>query len=318
MVNHAVRQGYGHSGGPFTSSGQKSIQNRHAARFLYPVTTTSPQIDTQSSDDLIREAMPLVGHVVRSTLVRIPNHVDEGDLVGAGLVALVAAAKSYDPSRGASFHTYATNRVRGAVTDELRRADWASRSVRRRARELDELRSRFTAQLGREPSDDELAAGLGVGRGEIWKLRADLSRAMLLSLEGITINGDDVATDGRTPVAALEHRERIAYLRDAVEQLPDRLRTVVEGSFFHGRKMADLADELGVTESRVSQIRTEALGMLREALERSLDRDVAQPSESSRPGTARREAYFAAVAGHRSYLQRLSDISPLEPFTTAN
>jgi RNA polymerase sigma factor for flagellar operon FliA len=283
------------------------------------VTTSSPQIDTQSSDDMIREAMPLVGHVVRSALVRIPNHVDEGDLVGAGLVALVAAAKSYDASRGASFYTYATNRVRGAVTDELRRADWASRSVRRRARELDELRSRFTTELGREPSDDELAAGLGVGRTEIWKLRADLSRAMLMSLDGATQRGDDVATDSGTPVEVLEHRERIAYLRDAVEQLPDRMRTVVEGSFFQGRTMADIADELGVTESRVSQIRREALGMLREALERSLDWDLAQAATSrAGAGTARHEAYFAAVAGHRSYAQRLSDTPLTGPFSTAN
>ena len=282
------------------------------------MTTSSPQIDTHSTDDLVREAMPLVGHVVRSALVRIPSHVDEGDLVGAGLVALVAAAKSYDPSRGASFHTYATNRVRGAVTDELRRADWASRSVRRRARELEELRGRFTAELGREPTDDELAAGLGVGRAEIWKLRADLSRAILMSLDGLTQRGDDVATGNGTPVEVLEHRERVAYLRDAVAQLPERLRAVVEGSFFHDRTLADIAEELGVTESRVSQIRSEALGLLREALERSLDWEVAQPSPRPGAATARREAYFAAVAGHRTYVQRITDAAYVGPFTSAN
>jgi RNA polymerase sigma factor for flagellar operon FliA len=277
---------------------------------------------TPRDHDLVREAMPLVGHVVRSTLVRVPGHVDEDDLVGAGLAALVAAAKTYDASRGASFHTYATNRVRGAVLDELRRADWASRSVRRRARELDQLRTRFTTELGREPSDDELAAGLGVGRAEIWRLRADLSRAIVMSLDGITDdNGADGPTHGATPVEVLEHRERIAYLRDAVEQLPERLRSVVEGSFFHGRKMADLAEELGVTESRVSQMRTEALAMLREAMARYLDPDLTDgPAQATPTGAAaaRREAYLAAVASRSTYVQRLSEETPAAPSSAAH
>lgn len=288
-----------------------------------PGASPTPQPVATAEHAMVIEAMPLVGHVVRGALARVPSHVDEDDLVAAGLAALVAAAKTYDAARGASFHTYATRRVRGAVIDELRSADWASRSVRRRARELDQLHGRFLAELGREPSDDELAAVLGVGRAEIWKLRADLARAMVMSLDGTT---DHLGTEGPAaregaPVEVLEHRERIAYLRDAVEQLPERLRTVVEGSFFHGRKMTDLAQELGVTESRVSQMRTEALTLLRGALERFLDQDLGESGAGPRPDGAaavRREAYFAAVSARSSYAQRLTVDAPSAPFSTAN
>jgi RNA polymerase sigma factor for flagellar operon FliA len=271
---------------------------------VIPPTTPSPH-DTHH--DIVVEAMPLVGHIVRGALARVPRHVDDEDLVGAGLAALVAAAHAFDASRGASFQTYATNRIRGAVIDELRRCDWASRSVRRRARDLEKTREIFTNQLGRQPTDTELAAGLGVGLSEVRKLREDLARAVLVSLDGFSDGreGTDPATTA-TPLDVLEHREQLAYLRDAVAELPDRLRMVVEGSFFDGRRMADLATELGVTESRVSQMRTEALVLVREALERSLQPDVRACQTPSAGRGQRREAYFAAVAGRSTFRERVS------------
>ena len=261
---------------------------------------------------LIEQTMPLVGHLVREASYRLPAHVDRDDLVGAGLAALVRAARSYDAAHGTSFPQYATIRIRGAILDELRRTDWASRSVRRRAREHDEHRDRLTSLLGRPPNEAELAASLGVGRSEIATVQDDLHRAVIMSLEGLTDGNIDemLSSTTPTPPAVLEYRERLAYLEDAVAVLPHRLKAVVEGYFFGDRKMADIAADLGVTESRVSQMRAEALVLLRGALESTLDAEAAQATRHTGTAARRRQAYFAEVAARRTYDDRLSRPHP--------
>ncbi|HET7388207.1 MAG TPA: FliA/WhiG family RNA polymerase sigma factor [Nocardioidaceae bacterium] len=269
-------------------------------------------------DDLVRRSLPLVGHLVREMLSRVPGHVSRDDLMSAGMVALVQAAQAFDPSRGVSFSGYASTRIRGAVVDELRGLDWASRSVRRRAREIDEARNRLTATLGRSASDAEVAAALGIGRAEIDAHHEDMSRAAVMSLQGFGEEGiDDILpARGLTPVDVLEQRERIGYLHDAVENLPERLRTVVEGYFFADRPMAELAEELGVSESRISQLRAEAIVLLKGALNAALDPELV--AESDRPGgcaARRKQAYYASVAAHRSFSARLTPATPTQTYT---
>src|SRR5690349_7353455 len=128
--------------------------------------------------------MALVGHLVRESLSRLPGHVSRDDLTSAGLAALVQAARSYDESRGVPFTRYATTRIRGAIIDELLGVDWASRSVRRRARELDESRSRLASELGRPATDAELATATGMSVEEIAGNAEDVSRASVMSLQG--------------------------------------------------------------------------------------------------------------------------------------
>ena len=266
-------------------------------------------------EELVREHLPLVGYAVRETMSRIPGHVHRDDLASAGMYALVKAAQRYDADQGVPFARYATTRIRGAITDELRGMDWASRSVRRRAREIDEVRGRLTTQFGRPPTNGEVAATLGIGVDELAASQQDLLRAMVGSLTEVSERGEEglLPTGGPAPHEIVEHRERLAYLQDAVARLPERLRLVVEGYFLAERPMAELAEELGVSESRVSQMRAEALVLLRDALNSALEPDLV-PAHPNPGGVAarRREAYFAEVASHRSYVARLGD-SAREP-----
>ena len=263
---------------------------------------------TSTADELITANVPLVGHIVRETMGRLPAHVSRDDLSSAGLAALVQAARSFDASRGVPFVRYASTRVRGAIIDELRGIDWASRSVRRRARELDQTRSRLATELGRIPTPAEVASALGLTADEIAANDEDVSRAAVVSLQGFgeTTIDDLLPAGDLGPEQRLMQQERIGYLIDAVAELPERLRTVVQGYFFEERPMAEIADQLGVTESRVSQMRAEALVLLKDALNSALDPELV--TKGARPHGAaarRRESYFAAVAARSSVNARL-------------
>jgi len=259
-------------------------------------------------DELVRAHLPLVGHLVRELLYRIPAHINRDDLVSAGMTALVTAARGFDPGHGTPFGRFAAARIRGALLDELRGLDWASRSVRVKARRLAAAQQELTAALGRTPTSAELAGALGVTMEEIGAVKEDVQRAVVLSLQGFTAGtADDLVAD-RTPGPEdlLLHRERLGYLADAVAALPERLRIVVTGSFLEERSMAAIATQLGVTESRVSQLRAEALTLLRDGLNAQLD--PALLGKTRRPEgcvARRRDAYFAAVAGRGDLRSRL-------------
>lgn len=272
--------------------------------------TTSPDTTT---DELVRQTLPLVGHIVRDMLSRVPAHVSRDDLMSAGMMALVQAAQAFDPERGVSFSGYAATRIRGGIVDELRSLDWASRSVRRRARQVEEARNTLAVSLGRVATDQEVAAALGLGVAELAAHAEDMSRASVMSLQGFEegVVEEIAPANTVTPVDVLEKREQVSYLHDAVEQLPERLRVVVEGYFFGDRPMADIAAELGVTESRVSQLRAEAVALLKGALTTALEPDLA-PSHDRPEGCAarRKEAYYASVAAHRSFGSRLTQRAP--------
>ncbi|GGD21471.1 sigma-70 family RNA polymerase sigma factor [Nocardioides daphniae] len=243
--------------------------------------------------------MPLVGHIVREMAGRVPNHVSRDDLTSAGLVALVRAADSFEDERGVPFARYAATRIRGALIDELRSVDWASRSVRRRARDLEETRHQLAVALGRVPSNAEVASATGMSLDEVIANDDDVARAQVLSLQGAPEDALDelVPADTATPEQLALHRERLTYMVEAVAELPERLRIVVTEYFLAERPMTEIAEQLGVSESRVSQIRAEALSLLREALNRELDPHlVAAPSRPEGCAARRRESYFAAVA----------------------
>src|SRR5205823_5398532 len=129
-------------------------------------------------EDLVRAHLPLVGHLVRELLGRVPAHVSRDDLVSAGMAALATAAKGFDAGRGTPFSAFATARIRGALLDELRGLDWASRSVRSRARRIDAAQQELTATLGRTPTQQELAESLGIAVDELHAVDGDVQPAM--------------------------------------------------------------------------------------------------------------------------------------------
>ena len=259
-------------------------------------------------EQLIRENMPLVGHLVREMLFKVPAHVHRDDLASAGYAALVTAARSFDTGRGIPFGRFAAVRVRGALLDELRSMDWASRSVRARARRADVARQELTAQLGRTPSPAELAELLGVGVSELATVDDDVQRAAVLSLQGFTAGTaeDMVTEDSMNPEETLLHRERIGYLHDAVAVLPERLRFVVEASFLQERPLAEVAADLGVTESRVSQLRTEALALLKDGLSTHMEQQDAGSAKGDGCVARRRAAYAAQIASRSTMASRLA------------
>ncbi len=254
-------------------------------------------------DELICANTALVGHIVRETMSRVPSHVNRDDLSSAGLLALVQAAHSFDESRGVPFSRYASTRIRGALLDDLRSVDWASRSVRRRARDLDATRAQLAAALRRPATDAEVAASAGLAVEEVVANSDDVARASILSLQA----GDDsdltenFASNTPTPEQHLEHKERLAYLVEAIAELPERLRTVVEQYFIAERPMAEIAEALGVTESRISQIRAEALVLLRDGINSQLSPEmVTAHSREGGRADRRRTAYFDAVAARHA------------------
>lgn len=265
-------------------------------------------LDPAERERLVREHMPLVSHVVREVLSRVPSHVSREDLTSAGLLALVQVVRSYDPARGVPLGRYAAQRIRGAILDELRGLDWASRSVRRRQRELDRVRAQLTNTLRRSPTVAEVTATTGLSAAEIATQDDDVCRASVLSLQGFGPTGLDDVVPSRLPDPGEELviRERLAYLHDAIDLLPERLRTVVRGYFLAERPMAELAAELGVTESRISQMRAEALVLMREAMQRALADEPSQVTPVTRCAARRREAYYSAVADRRSVASRLT------------
>lgn len=260
----------------------------------------------QGGETLITDNIALVGHIVRETMGRVPSHVCRDDLTSAGLIALVQAAASYDVSRGVPFVNYASTRIRGALLDELRSTDWASRSVRRRAREVDATAAQLANVLHRSPTNAEIASALGVTVEEVDHNASDIARARLVSLDGATHDVLDELLPSHQPgpEEALQHREQLAYLREAIAELPDRLRVVVEQYFLAERPMAEIAAELGVTESRVSQIRAEALVLLRDVMRRELEPGLTtEGAPAVRSGGCverRRQAYFDAVAARHA------------------
>jgi RNA polymerase sigma factor FliA len=258
-------------------------------------------------EDTVRAHMPLVGHLVREMLARVPSHVSRDDLLSAGYAALVAAARGFDEERGVPFARFAAARVRGALLDELRGLDWASRSVRQRARRTDSARQQLTAELGRTPTLAEVAERMGCSVEDIESADDDVQRAVVFSLQGFaTAGAEDMVTEpGVGPEDMLIRRERVGYLRHAIDALPDRLQAVIRGYFFEERPMAQIAVELGVTESRVSQLRSEALGLLKDGLNTHLDPALAAQAKEGCVAR-RRSAYFESIADRGTLKSRLA------------
>jgi RNA polymerase sigma factor for flagellar operon FliA len=259
---------------------------------------------------LVEQHMPLVGHLVREAMTRLPAHVNRDDLVSAGMTGLVLSCRSFDPERGIPFARFASIRIRGALVDELRSMDWASRSVRGRARELENVRTDLTNALGRTPSPEELADALGLSISELDAIGADVHRASVLSLQGFAPEtGAALLPDSqRGPEQLLMDREQLGFLNDAIEELPERLRFVVRNYFFEQRQMSDIAAELGVTESRISQLRAEALTMLRHGMKAQYE--VGEKAPSTGRSAAKLASYAAAVANRSTLGARLSMSNP--------
>jgi RNA polymerase sigma factor for flagellar operon FliA len=274
-------------------------------------------------DALVTTHLPLAQFAVNAVASRIslPSHVSRDDLLSCASVALVEVARRFDPTAGASFATYALPRLQGAVLDELRSGDWASRSVRAAARRTDAATDALTISLGRPPTKEELATSLGVARSELDSLQIDVHRAVMVSIDaetGTEGGGSlDLPDTGDSPERALLRSERVRHLHDAIRALPDRLDEVVERNFFGDESLTDIADSLGVTLSRVSQMRARALTLLHAAMSEVWD-GTAVPADGGVRARNQQRAYVDRVAARqlagRMPVSAAAAAAPLPPF----
>lgn len=263
----------------------------------------------QTEEELVKANIPLVHYAVAEIAAKIPRHVSRDDLVSAAMAGLAQAARNFDVERGIAFDRYASTRIRGALLDELRACDWASRSVRSRARQVQSAVEELQASFGRSPTNTEIAKHLGTELSTVEAVTEDVHRAVVLNYDSMVADGgaeEILPSDQRSPDAILIERERQSYLHDAIDVLPDRLRHVVEGYFFQERPMKELADELGVTESRVSQMRAEALELLKDGMNSQLDPEIIVDENRPTQRIARRkQTYFEAIEKNSDYRTRL-------------
>lgn len=253
--------------------------------------------------------VPLVEHIVNRIASGLPSSHSRDDLVQTGIVGLISATVRFDPGNGAAFSTFAGRRIEGAIIDMLRQADWAPRSVRALERRLTAMEQGRSTELSLPTA--QLSKELGVDHQQLESLRQDIVKARLDSLDR------PVATDGGAalPLSAtivdhgeqveqsLDDQELVGYLRDGVTLLPDRHRVVIVGYFFEGRTMTELGTFLGVTQSRASQLKDEALKMLRVALA-EVYRDG--PASTFEQSTKRQRSFNESLAGSRPWRDRLA------------
>jgi RNA polymerase sigma factor for flagellar operon FliA len=225
-------------------------------------------------DRLVLHYAPLVKYVAGRIGTGLPAHVDIGDLVQSGIFGLVEAIERFEPDRGLKFETYAMQRIRGAILDDLRAQDWVPRSVRSRAREVERAMERLEAKLHRTASDAEVAAELNISIDDLRDLYAQLQLTSVAALDELVAAGRgsgslaDTLPDfhAEDPVVAMEDRENRKLLAEAIAQLGERDRTVVTLYYFENLTLAEIGRVLGVTESRVCQLHTRAVLRLRSKL----------------------------------------------------
>ena len=227
--------------------------------------------DATLRDRLVLHYAPLVKYVAGRVGIGLPAHVDIADLVQSGVFGLWDAIDRYEPERGLKFETYAIQRIRGAILDELRAQDWVPRSVRSRARDVERALERLESRLQRSASDAEVAAELGITVAELREFYAQLQLTSVVALDELIAVGCGGTSLAETlpddkvdePGAVLDSAESRRLLAEAISQLTDRDRVVVSLYYFENLTLAEIGRVLGVTESRVCQLHTRAVLRLR-------------------------------------------------------
>ena len=223
-------------------------------------------------DQLIVHYSPLVKYVAGRVASGLPQNVDQADLVSYGIFGLIDAIEKFSLDRGFKFETYAISRIKGSILDELRSIDWVPRSVRAKARAMENAYSKLQGELHRTPSDAELSEELDLTDDQLQATLGQISFTGLVALDEMLAGsdrgdsmtmGDTLADDGLGPVAAYEVEEMRHILAGAIARLPEREKTVLTLYYYEGLTLAEIGSILGVTESRVCQIHTKAVIQLR-------------------------------------------------------
>lgn len=258
---------------------------------------------------LIRDHLSLVDHVVRRTSGSFPSHIERQELRAAGRLGLTEAALRYDFDRAIPFAPFAARRIRGAVLDLMRSQDWVPRKVRETAREAGITTNSLQHRLGRTPADDEVAEAMGIEVDELRTSRSAVRRGGIGSLDQSA--GDDARVEVADHTQAtieelLEQRELKGYVRAALDSLPERLRLIVVGHYLEGRSLDELAEYLQLTPSRVSQLKADAIEIIRAGIEAQFAPSDAAGARPKGRVAIRQARFAAAVAEHATWKARLA------------
>jgi len=235
--------------------------------------------DAPTRERLILHYAPLVTSVASRVGMKLPSTVEHADLVSYGMFGLIDAIEKFELDREIKFETYATSRIRGAILDELRANDWVPRSVRSKARAVDRAHAELEATLHRAPTDPEIAEHMEIALSELRSIRHLVSTVNLVALDEVFGAGDQVEPVGHLdtghgarstdPARTFESKETKFLLSQAMDQLGEREKIMLVLYYYEGMTLAEIGAVLGVTESRISQMHTAAMGRLRDKLSRS-------------------------------------------------
>ncbi|MDH5786210.1 MAG: RNA polymerase sigma factor FliA [Chromatiales bacterium] len=222
------------------------------------------------ADDLVGRHLQLVKRIAYHLLARLPASVQVDDLIQSGMLGLLDAANHYNPGQGASFETYATIRVRGAMLDDLRRLDWAPKSIHKKSRDLSEAINKVEHRTGNEASDRDVAAEMGITLDEYYTLLRETSASRMVSVEELGSSDEDILerldSHTSTPVEELQQRQFRGQLTNAIRQLSEREQLIMSLYYERELNLKEIGQVLDVSESRVSQLLSQIHARLRARL----------------------------------------------------
>jgi RNA polymerase sigma factor for flagellar operon FliA len=228
-----------------------------------------------NGDALVNRYAPLVKKIAYHLMGRLPSSVQVDDLIQAGMLGLLDAANQYNPSHGASFETYASIRIRGTMLDDLRRTDWAPKSVHRKSRDLAEAINQVERETGSEASDREVAAVLGLSMDDYFLLLRDTSVSRMVSVEDMGSSDEDILEriegDSATPLDTLQQQQFQGHLVEAIDTLPEREKLIMSLYYEQELNLREIGAVLDVSESRVSQLLSQAHARLRGKLREHIE-----------------------------------------------
>lgn len=230
--------------------------------------TAKGQLDR---DALIRQHVPLVRRIAHHMIAKLPPNVEVDDLIQVGMMGLAEALSRYESAQGVQFETFATQRIRGAMLDELRESDWMSRSSRKSQKDIENAVRRLEQKLGRSPIESEIAAEMGMPLAEYQSLLGKVRGTQLVYLEDMTRGNEDedsfldrhAADSEADPVALLRDQRLRSALVQAIKSLPEREQYIMSMYYEHDMNLKEIAAVLGVTESRVCQLHSQSIARLR-------------------------------------------------------
>ena len=223
-------------------------------------------------EECIKEYAPLVKRIAHHLMLRLPSSVDVDDIIQAGMIGLLDAAGRYDEFRGAQFETFAAQRIRGSMLDELRQADWMPRSLRRDMRRVEAAMSKLQQRLGKSPTESEVAKELGMPLTDYQQMLFESRGAQLVYYEDFHTEGDEDFFDryefdiDADPLSLLQNEHFRGALITAIDKLPERERMLMGMHYEQEMNLREIGEVMGVSESRVCQLHTQAVARLRSML----------------------------------------------------